>query len=588
MLMLRRRCPAARLAVAGVVLAALALAPGVRAQGLPPAVEQALQAAGVPLDRVGAYAIATGAPDAQGAPGAIASAAPVRPPAPIAAHNASTPLNPASTMKVVTTYAALSTLGPAYRWRTAAYLRGRVTGDVLEGDLVLRGGGDPKLVIEDMTAFVERMRQAGLREIRGDLLIDASIFDVGDYAPLDGDAAQPYNVGPHALLMNFKSTKFVFRPHAGRLQVTLDPPLADVVVDRDVRLVKGPCRHGAAGLAIHDGAPGTMRVRVSGAYSVACGEQATFAAVLDHRRFIHGFFKAAWTAAGGVFTGRTRFASGAAQGTPWLEWVSPRTLGDVVLDINKFSNNVMARQLLLQIAAERAVPATTDPRWAAGAGVAGAPSSPAPLAAIARASLETPAPRAAAVDTLAARPALLEAPAPGGAMLDAPVPSASVLEPRVPGGMPQPPQAVATTYAPATPERASAALQAWLARQGMAFDELVIENGSGLSRRERISASHLAQVLRHAASSAVADTMRESLPLVGVDGTMKKRLVGDPVAGHAWIKTGSLNDVRAIAGYVDAASGRRYAIAMIVNDERAEAAAPAALDAFIRWVYEKG
>jgi D-alanyl-D-alanine carboxypeptidase/D-alanyl-D-alanine-endopeptidase (penicillin-binding protein 4) len=461
----------------GLLLAAAAHG----APPLPAPLASAFRAAGLPYDEVGLLAVPLGGGG------------------PLLSLNADQPLNPASTMKLLTSYSALSMLGGDYRWRTQAFLRGRLADGVLDGDLVLKGGGDPKLVIEDLTEFVARMRRAGLGEIRGDLLIDDAIFDLDNRSveQFDGDPSQPYNVRPHGMLMNFKATRFVVRPGASGVSIALDPPLADVAIDNDVRIARGKCRYGAGGLFVRDG--GTEfkpLIRVSGSYSTGCGEQSAFVAVLSHRQFIHGLFKAAWLASGGVWNGQTRIARGSAQGAPWLEWVSPRTLADVVQDINKYSNNVMARQLLLQSAFE-------------------------------------------------------------------------------------------TGRQPATPERARATLRNWLASQQLVFGDLVVDNGSGLSRVERITAANMAALLVHAAASPVADVMRGSLPRVGVDGTMRNRLVGDPVAGNAWIKTGSLNDVRAIAGYVDASSGRRYAVVMLVNGPRAELS-QGAQDAVLRWVHANG
>ena len=81
---------------------------------------------------------------------------------------AQTPMNPASTMKVVTTYAALELLGPTYRWRTEAYLDGN--------NLVLRGRGDPKLTVENFWMLLRHLRGRGLRELRGDIIVDRSFF----------------------------------------------------------------------------------------------------------------------------------------------------------------------------------------------------------------------------------------------------------------------------------------------------------------------------------------------------------------------------------------------------------------------------
>ena len=93
------------------------------------------------------------------------------------------PRNPASTIKLLTTLVALDVLGPAYRWKTDVYARGELTGDSLAGDLVLKGYGDPFLVTERVWQLLRNIRRAGIREITGDLLIDDSYFDVGDYDP---------------------------------------------------------------------------------------------------------------------------------------------------------------------------------------------------------------------------------------------------------------------------------------------------------------------------------------------------------------------------------------------------------------------
>jgi len=418
---------------------------------------------------------------------------------PLARWNADRAFNPASTMKLLTTYAALGMLGQDYRWRTGVYLTGLLDGDRLDGDLVLRGGGDPKLVIEDMLALVARMRATGLRRIDGDLVIDDALYESGSgpLESIDGEVTRPYNVTPHPALMNFKSTRFVFTPRGKRLSIELDPPLADVKIVNKVTLVRGRCRHGVGSVRIADQSDERQAlVEVSGRYSTGCGRQGTFAAVLSHRQFIHGFFKAAWLRSGGEWNGLTRVETGAAQGKPWLVWESPRTLAEVAVDVNKTSNNVMTRQLLLQVAAD-------------------------------------------------------------------------------------------VMKVPATIDRARMAVLGWLEQRGLDFPELVLDNGSGLSRTERMSAAAQVSLLRDAARSPYADLFRASLPIIGVDGTMRYRLRDHPVRGHGWIKTGSLDEVRAIAGYVDAVSGRRYAVSMLVNSQHAEASR-AAQDEFLRYVYLHG
>ena len=413
-------------------------------------------------------------------------------------HNGARPLNPASTMKLVTTHAAMALLGPDYRWSTSIYTTGPVVGDTMTGDLIIKGGGDPKLVIEDMTEVVAKLRLAGLREIRGDLVIDDSLYAAGPerIESFDGDDSQPYNVRPYAALMNFKATRFIIDPRSR--EVTLDPPLADVRIENRVKVLGGRCRPNSTGFSIDDAVGSESRplIRITGTQVRACGDQHFMAATLSHRQFIHGFFKAAWKNAGGTFTGSTRVERGAAEGQPYYVWQSPRNLTEIVRDVNKYSNNVMARMLLLQIAAHN-------------------------------------------------------------------------------------------QQSPATSDDARRVVRQWYANEGLPMTSLVLENGSGLSRIERISAEDLTSVLVHADSSIHAALFEDSLPQVGIDGTMRTRLRRHPVAGNAFIKTGTLRDVRAIAGYVTAASGERYAVALLINGPRAEGAGRAQ-DALLRWVYQNG
>ena len=415
-------------------------------------------------------------------------------------HQAERPFNPASTMKLVTTHAALSMLGPGYRWTTRFLTTGPIRDGVLQGDLILQGGGDPHLVIEDLHALMADLRAQGLTTIRGDLVVDDARFAVGpaDGEAFDGDASQAYNVRPWAALTNFKASKLVIDPK--KRQLALEPPLADVQLRYDVKVLKGRCRSGGTRLGVQDGATAAGRpvVSVNGTQVRACGSQQFYAAMLDHQQFLHGIFKAAWKDMGGKFTGRTRIQPGAAaRGRPLYAWQSTLDLAEVVHHINKFSNNVMTRMLLLEMAA------------ASGQ-----------------------------------------------------------------GALP--------------PDRAGQWLHQWYRGQGLALPSLVMENGSGLSRQARISAGDMVTLLARAAGSPTARWFEASLPVVGIDGTMRTRLRMDPVAGQAQIKTGTLQNVRAIAGYVTAASGRRYALSLMINGKYPAERALHAQDELLRWVYRHG
>src|SRR5437899_4659741 len=156
------------------------------AADLPSSTLKALRAAGIPENSVAAWVQEIGVPR------------------PTLAWRADAPMNPASAMKLVTTYAALELLGPAFRWKTEVYLDG--------DNLILRGTGDPKLNYESFWMLLRNLRGRGLRELRGDVVLDRSYFAPMPHDPFDSDTFRPYNVTPDALLVNFKSLRFTFVP----------------------------------------------------------------------------------------------------------------------------------------------------------------------------------------------------------------------------------------------------------------------------------------------------------------------------------------------------------------------------------------
>lgn len=446
---------------------------------LPPQVTQALKSAGIPLSSV---AVMVQDLDHD---------------RPSLSLNATLPMNPASTMKLVTTYVGLELLGPAYRWQTQALLAGSLKEGVLEGDLVLKGGGDPHLTLEDFWLLLRGLRARGLKDIRGDLVLDRTRFGPIEYdaSRFDGDSLRPYNVGADALLLNFKSVRFQFWPDApaGLVRVTADPPIVEV--SHSLRLGEGACGEWRDRIkADFQPQPPAPRAVFSGTYSVSCGEKDWHVALLAPTQYADALFRALWRELGGTLAGSTREGSAPPQARPFGSFESP-ALAEAVRDMNKFSNNVMARQVFLTIAAE-------------------------------------------------------------------------------------------ASGTPATNEAAQRAVKAWLAKKGLEFPELSIENGSGLSRTDRISAQSLTSLLVSAFRSPSMPELLASLPLVAVDGTMRRRLKNGAIAGQAHIKTGSLSDVRAIAGYVLDRHGRRHGVTMIVNHPNA-ARSQAAQDALLNWIYAR-
>ena len=413
------------------------------------------------------------------------------------AVHAGQPMAPASLMKLLTTYAALDLLGPGYVWKTEAFIDSALSDDILPGDLFLKGSGDPRLTQEQFWLLLRQLRARGLRDIRGDLVIDRSVFDVRaeDSQPFDDQPLRPYNVGPDALLLNFKALRFTLVPRPARGSVDVVPEYRPDSLDvvNLVRLGTGDCGDWKEGLhAEQVKVDSGFRLTLTGTYPAACGERDWMLGVLPGDDYIGSMFRDQWRLLGGRFEGRVRSGTVPFNATRVASIESP-PLGQVVRDINKYSNNVMARQLYLTLGMEAG-------------------------------------------------------------------------------------------RKPARPADAEAVIRTWLAVKGLHFPELVLENGSGLSHAERISADSLGKLLRSVWTSPIMPELLASLPVVAIDGTMKNRLAESHVRGQAHIKTGTLDGVKAIAGFVRSRSGKYFIVACIINHPGA-AAAQVAQDTLLKWVF---
>ena len=195
-----------------------------------------------------------------------------------------TPRNPASVIKLLTTFAALDSLGPSYTWRTDAFTKARLKNGRLEGDLYLQGGGDPFLVTERFWKFLLGLRNSGVRHIAGDLVIDNHFFASGPFDPsaFDNRPERPYNVGPDAMLVNFGVVGFWLVPdrEAGKVNITTDPPMSTVKIDNRIELSSSRCVAGPTNLEfkVLSREKGGS-VRFSGTYPSACGRYALTRAV---------------------------------------------------------------------------------------------------------------------------------------------------------------------------------------------------------------------------------------------------------------------------------------------------------------------
>ena len=480
-------------------MVAAVLCPLALAQSLPAEVAAALGRAKIPTDAVTLLVV-----DAQG-----------RVPARLS-HRAQVALNPASVIKLVSTYAALDLLGPAYRWRTSVYVQGTVREGTLHGNLYIQGGGDPKLVVERLWLLLRRVQALGMHRISGDIVLDTNAFEPVSEDPgsFDGEPLRPYNASPDALLINFKSVGMTFVPvrSSGSAAVQYEPPLLGVQMQTTVPLAsvdQSACGDYRAALQADFSDP--QRIRFAGAFPGACPEKTWSVAYADPASYNRRAVGAMWREIGGELSGTVREGrlpppGGAGAPAELMFEMSSQPLSELIRDINKYSNNVMAQQVFL--------------------------------------TLSLPA-REEDVALPASAPAVQMQPLRG-----------------------------------ASREASREVLRRWWRERIGGDDVPGLDNGSGLSRSARISAQALARMLQHAYRSALMPELMASLPMNGVDGTLKRRRAN--ARGSAHLKTGSLRDVAAVAGYVHAASGKRYCLVAIVNHPNA-GAARAGFDALVDW-----
>lgn len=401
----------------------------------------------------------------------------------LAGVNAAEFKNPASVMKLVTTWAALSELGPEYVWQTAFLIDRNATvsdSGVLSGPVYLRPTGDPVIMLEDLWRLMRELRLRGIRQI-SDIVVDRSAFgdvaiDPGDF---DGKGDRPYNASPDIFMIGFGAVRLVFTPdmQARQWRAFVDPPIPGIEIDSDIKFQDGSCRRGPnVGAHTINGADG-IRFRVSGEAYGACGEFDFYRLAFDQQAFAARALKTMWTELGGTMTGSVKDGQIPSDALPVAAHQSP-PLAEVIRLVNKRSNNVMTRVLMLTLGAEAG-------------------------------------------------------------------------------------------QRPATVAGSAEVVKQILTNQGIELGQTVIDNGSGLSRDSRISADVMADMLQHAWRSPAMPEYVSSLAILGVDGTLKRRLRGDDARGYANMKTGALKDARAIAGYVLSKSGKRYVFVSLVNHPQA-------------------
>ncbi|MDY6944819.1 MAG: D-alanyl-D-alanine carboxypeptidase/D-alanyl-D-alanine-endopeptidase [Pseudomonadota bacterium] len=412
--------------------------------------------------------------------------------------NDNQPRSPASVIKVLTTYVALDSLGPSYTWKTRAYLNGRMANGVLNGDLFVVGGGDPYMTSEHWWRFVQNLRERGLAKITGDFVIDHDYFATvkGNRADFDAQPFRSYNVLPDALMVNFQTSRFTLIANDQRTRplILVNPLPANLLIQNQVRLTGGKCYTSGVTFATPDPIDHPNTVVVGGVLPASCGSFSIGRAIMSAPDYAYGTFSTLWTQSGGAIDGGMRIETLPADAKLLYEHDS-LPLTEVIRLVNKYSNNVMARHLLLTLGVEKYGP-------------------------------------------------------------------------------------------PATVESGRNAVRLWLANRGIQMPGFVLDNGSGLSRAERVTARGLGEMLDRAWHSPFMPEFAASLPLAATDGTLRNRFKSPGMQGRIRLKTGHLDNVSALAGFVNAASGKTYVVVILVNHPGAQGGSGEAVHAeLIRWVF---
>lgn len=417
-------------------------------------------------------------------------------------RRADDPMAPGSTMKLVTAIVALDRLGINHRGRTELLAGTAPVNGAIDGPLILRGGADPDLDWPALWWLLRQLRESGVRDIRGGLVVDRTLFnptrvDVG-LPPFDESPEFGYNVIPDALHLNGSLLDYELQSMATGVTARALPALPGLSVDASaMTLSSRPCKDWDEDWqpALRRPAGDGWALTLQGAFPANCRQRAPLQLV-DRQWLVTTAVRQFWRELGGTI-GAGDVEAAAPPGAVVLATHRGRPLAEMLRGVMKSSDNALTRLVYLQLGAKAAQPG-------------------------------------------------------------------------------EPTQAAA--------ERT---VRAWFAAHGLDDRGLVLDNGSGLSRRERISPAQLAGLLRVAHAGPQSPELLATLPVAGVDGTMSRRLKNSPAAGVARLKTGTLRDAVGLAGFVPDATGRLWVFVAVVNHPEAAAKGRPVLDALVNWVTEQ-
>ena len=411
----------------------------------------------------------------------------------VASLNATKLRTPASVIKVFSTYAALLKLGFDYKFPTKFYTKGSISNGVLEGDLIVKGLGDPSIHSSDLASLVAEVKKQGIRKITGHMIIDRSYFRVGskDSSGFDKNLYSPYNAMPDAMMFNERISTICVQPKQSAVKKKNADGSYKII--NHMKFVNKPCKGGYSWPRFRiDKSHAQPEVKIEGKMSRRCGKRNICKVVTKPYLSFFYAFKEALNKGGVSFAGSMRLRTLPNESKLLFTHYS-KSLEKIVSKTAKKSNNLYARHLLLTLGAKM-------------------------------------------------------------------------------------------YGAPATLNKGRRAVENILRGAGaLGTQKVSIDNGCGLSRTAKLSASTLAQMYDHAYDKYGQRWMK-TLSIAGVDGTINKRFRGSVVKNRAWMKTGTLNRVKNIGGYVKGKSGKLYSVVILVNTNKGRWKAAQLQNDIIAWL----
>ncbi|MDY6992899.1 MAG: D-alanyl-D-alanine carboxypeptidase/D-alanyl-D-alanine-endopeptidase, partial [Pseudomonadota bacterium] len=274
----------------------------------------------------------------------------------IYSQNIYKPLLPASVMKIVTTAAALHYLGPEYRFKTKFLYTGERQGDSIQGDFIIQGGGDPKLSTEQLWSIAARVKASGIKEITGNLIIDTHFFDQNERAPSwDFKPTQrPYDARLGALSVNYNTVAVHIQPgsYAGEeLNAWLDPAPTYMYLNNNGKTTSR--RRNTISVYRTEGDDmGGVEMRVRGKLPLGSKEKVVYINIENPSRYAAETFRAYLQQLDVTIKGSTQFVSAPVFAKELYTHISS-PLSLILKELNTFSSNFMAEQIIKTIAAER-------------------------------------------------------------------------------------------------------------------------------------------------------------------------------------------------------------------------------------------